>query len=162
MHNEDVLLNKLKKKGWDKEELDFAKLVFKEHEAKHHIFHPFVDDVLHILLFGLMILLNGFAFTFLLPIILVMPFWFAAIFITLLGLGLGAVCAVVMNDLTHLEGHHHFFFFTIIPATTVVLFLGLMYVIQENFFFLLFPEPLSISLLYISGFVLPFLYHKFK
>lgn len=162
MHNSDVLVKRLEKKGWDKEEVEFVKLVLKDHQKHHHIFPPFVDDIIHIVMFGLMIILNGFAFTFLLPFVLIMPFWFTAIVVTMLGLGLGSVCAIIMSDLNHLEHHHHFFFFLIIPAATIVLFLGLMYIIQQNFFFLLFQNPLSVSFLYVLGFVMPFVYHKVK
>ena len=157
MHESKHLLKKLKKRGWEKEALDLAQVIFSEHKDHHAIFPKKIDNYLHIFLFGLILLLNGFAFTTMLPIIIVMPLWFSIVVLSILGLGLGSVCSVVINDLTHLKHHHHMFFYLIIPAATIVTFLGIMYVFQRAFFYILFTEPVLISISYMLGFLIPFL-----
>lgn len=160
MHDHKKLLKKMQEKGWSKEELDHADIVFSEHESKHQIFHPFFDKFIHIVLFGLMIILNGFAFTLLLPIIALFPLWFTLIIVLMLSVSLGAICSIVLHDLTHLEDHHHLFLYAVVPTSTLVLFLGFLYYLQQSFFLLHFSHPLTIGLLYVAGFILPFIYHR--
>lgn len=157
MHNHKHLLEKMEKKGWTKDELEHARLVFSENKAHHSVFHPALDYVLHWFLFFIILVANLSVFFYMIPFLILVHSFVTYLLLAILGLGLGTVFDIVISDLTHLEKHHHFFMGLIIPAITVVLFLLVMHYIQSNSSIgVLFAHPLGISLTYAVSVMTPY------
>lgn len=157
MHDHNKLLEKMKAKGWTKEELMHANEIFSKNKTHHSIFHPKLDYVLHWFLFFIILIANLAVFFYMIPIIILIDGLIAYFLLAILGLGLGAIFDIVISDLTHLEKHHHVFMALLIPVITTILFMLSMYFIQQNYQVgNLFLHPLGLSLTYAIAVMIPY------
>lgn len=158
MHNSEHLLKKMKKKGWSEDEIEHARIVFSEHELKHHVYAPIWDIAIHWFLFLVIIIANVFAFVFMLPMIIVADSIYTYLILGVLGLGMGLVFEIVINDMSHLQKHHHFFVALLVPLLSICFMLIVMYSIQQRVDFIIdsFRHSLQISVTYAVCFMLPY------
>lgn len=121
---------RLKNKGWTKEELSHAKNVLKGASAKKTKYHKFFEESLYwfILLLVVVGILGG-AFALQLILLIVKSQLLTILLLSIFGVLFGSISAMLIKDLEGLEPKHHF----ILSLVVVTMAFGSFFLMATTF-----------------------------
>jgi len=156
--------HKLKKKGWEKHYVDKTLHILKKAEKKKPKHIKRLDNLLHLILLGVILLGTVIIMFAILPILINLPGWLIGLVVFILGLSFGFF---VDNELRDTElSHKHYILSGILISgiATGALFLALDFAkgkLKELGIFVS-VNPLLILFSYFVGFSLPHIFYKIK
>src|SRR3989338_6351918 len=113
VHN---LINKLRKKGWEKEEILRALNIIMKAKKKKHPHVKFLDGIVYWILLVVVVVLNyGIAIS-LIPAILIFKGFFLIFILGTIGYIFGLLLEVTIRSIEHLKTKHHIALGILIPA----------------------------------------------
>ena len=161
MHN---LINRLKKKGWSKKEID--KTVEIIHNAKQ-LKTPetrFLEKRVYWILLVLIIAANFAISIALIPLFMVLKGMFLYFVVIVLGVVFGLLFEIVIRSIEHLEKKHHVFLAILIPLVAlanVFVVTRISNNLTSTLNLVNLQNPLIVGLIYAVSFVLPYIIYRF-
>lgn len=157
----------LRKKGWTAEEINHAERVIEErsmHDKSKSM--VFSNRLVYWAVIFLMIIGNFMISMLLIPFLLTLNTLALDVIIVVMGLGFGALFNLVIVDVSHIDKKHHLAAGIIIP---VLAFVNLFFMVKaSNALIDVFglgivrDSSISISVLYVIAFMIPFFYSVFS
>ncbi|MBW2966195.1 hypothetical protein KY342_03775 [Candidatus Woesearchaeota archaeon] len=156
-------VRRLKERGWSEEEIKKTEEIIKKRyrEDKSRSL-PSMNRVLYWSAIVVIILGNFIISMFLIPFLLILKKFSLDIIIITIGFAFGLLFNLLVIDIEHIEKKHHFITLLIIPIIAFINFIVMVNIANSlaNVLNLAVARqnPYFISLLYVSAFVLPYLY----
>lgn len=153
----------LKKKGWDNEEIKRALTILKYGKSNQKNFHNFSQKTIYWIALFVLIIINIILSIMLVPFMITVKHSLVYIFIIIFSSGFGYIFNFLLKDIEFSDPAHHIVAGLFIPAIAIIN----IYIVVNltNYFLKLmqFPysySPIISSFIYVTAFMMPYLYSK--
>lgn len=150
---------RLKEKGWSKEEIAQTQKILGKIKKRRHPHHKLLGESVF---WGLLFLVIG--------TIIAVSYWIAPLFIysqsiilypilIIVGLTFGMLFSHIIKDLDHLQVHHHIIIHITLPATAIISFVTILGRINATALQGVPRGSFLASVTFIISYFVPYLYH---
>lgn len=164
MRHQTYLLNKLKEKGWQEKELEYARHVMMDARVQKPRWHKILDEST-LWFFFMLACLGNFAIIFLVsPLLVLFPNSALYGILMILGVSFGLLCELILRDIEHLfTGHHLYITYVMIPFVAIVGGLTILTKAELDLpnLFLISRHPITLSIIYTVSFLVPMFIGKY-
>ncbi len=167
-----ITKERLQEKGWSEEEIEKTMKIL--HHAKSNP-HPHIhklNKAVYWIAFSLTIIGNIAFSLFLLPLLLTTSGLTLFFIILVVAFSFGVLMSVIIKDLEDLQRHHHLAMFLSIPIVGIINFVVIVAMANKitalanakvaGEFFTMHQNPYIIGLIYLVGFLIPYIYLVFE
>lgn len=156
------LKERLREKGWSLEEINNALDIInsEEKKKKHFVFKQSSNRVLYWMSILVLITINILVSAVLIPFLVVLKGFALYLIIILIALVFGLVFNFLISDIEYLEKKHHVFAAILIPLIAVInlfLIVNVSNKLSSIFKINIQTNPITISIIYVIVFLLPYL-----
>lgn len=159
----EKLKERLKEKGWTKQEIDKTIRIVKEAKEKKHPAIKLLDKTVYWIALLTAIIGNIIISISLIPSLMTLKSFPLFLVIIVLGISFGMLFELLIRSIEHLEMKHHIFLSIIIPIIAIINVFIITTVSNdlEKFFNINNPQnPILVGIVYAVAFIFPFLFYK--
>lgn len=162
-----ILKEVLEKKGWPKKDIEQAMGIIhsEEKKKKHEVFKSSGNRVLYWIALLILLKINFLIAIILIPFLLVLTGLSLYLTIVIIALLFGLIYNFIINDIEHLEQKHHVFAGLAIPIIAIINLSIIVTTSNKISVLLNIPihnNPVSVSIVYVIVFILPYIISKIK
>jgi len=158
------LISKMKERGWEERELDYARNIMAKANTERSPWRKILDQSLLWLFLIIIGVGNLFIIASIMPLLVLFPNPAIYGILMLLGIVVGMLAEIVLRDIEHLfSGHHLYILYVLVPFIAASGGLVVLTYAQEHLpnFFFLDRDPFKMSIIYTIFFILPLAISKF-
>jgi len=158
------LTKRLEKRGWNKREIKKAIRIIQTAKQNKNIEAKSFEKHIYWILLGVIIAANFAVSISLIPILIALNGMFLYFIIIILGIVFGLIFELVIRSIEHLEKKHHIMLVILIPLIAFANIFVISKISNGLTTTLNLPNlhnPVFVSLIYPSSFVLPYIVYRF-
>jgi len=153
------LAERMRRHGWSEDDIDKMSELMRK-ESKHHFIENKFHEVLHWIVFMIIVAVNFFASALLIPLLVVFPNPGLYAVLMISGACFGLLYAVLLSDISHMfSKYHHLAAGFIIPvlAAINIFFIVTYFDFRYSNVYGEIRYPATMALFYAVAFILPYL-----
>jgi len=153
----------LKKRGWDDEEIERALNILKFGKSNQKNYYHFSQKTVYWIALIVLIIINIILSIMLVPFMITVKHSVVYIFIIIFGIGFGYIFNFLLEDIEFTDPKHHIVAGLFIPAIAII---NIYIAVSLTDYFLVLMEfpytynPLITSIIYVTSFMMPYLYSR--